>query len=378
VNLLEECGRAGDMRGRHRGAGSLAEAEMARLARHAGREALRQDVDARSRNVGLEHVADAGAARGEVRDNVGRVPGLIRDRVQGQLRSVAVRRVPVHQLDAVGVADEDRRNRDLGSARARGHIGEGVAGRGLVVDDHEAGARVLGIEHLQAEVAGAAADECGLAVECAGRESAAAFDVGWRDNFCRDIAIRPEERADRQRCTELRRTVGHAGQVRRHRLRCGDLEAPRGIGAGRRRRSDVDVVRGRMVARALAGAGVAVRHADEDARLDGVDQGRIEGVEFAAQAARPAAPGVVQNVGAVLHDIFQRLDAFGVVEGAVVRDAVVEHTVAQHIGLGSHAAERHRCGAEIAGLHFVARSGGRGVRAVFGAARAGPDVLITG
>ena len=91
-----------------------------------------------------------------------------------------------------------------------------------------------------------------------------------------------------------------------------------------------------------------------------------------------AAPGVVQHVGAIFDDIFQRLDAFDVVERAIVGDAVVEHPVAHHVGFGGHAAEGHGRGAGKGGLHLAARHRGGGVRTVRRAFDAGPGILVTG
>ncbi len=140
-------------------------------------------------------------------------------------------------------------------------------------------------------------------------------------------------------CAEGALPKGHALQVGRHRLRRGDVELARGIRAAGAAGGDIDVVRRRVIAGADAGAGIAVGHADEDAGVDGVDQRLIQGIELAADAAGAAAPGVVQHIGAVDDDVFQRLDALGVVEGAIVGDAVVEHPVAHDVGLGGHAAD---------------------------------------
>jgi len=95
-----------------------------------------------------------------------------------------------------------------------------------------------------------------------------------------------------------------------------------------------------VIRRAVAGAGVPGGHAYERSGARHVDQRCIQRIEFTAGAARAAAPGVVQDVGAVRHDVFQRRNALSGIEAAVVRNAVVEDPVAHQPGSGRDAADR--------------------------------------
>ena len=107
VRLADEDGGAGDVGGRHRGAGGLAVAEVLLFARSAGGVALGQDVDAGGGDVGEERQADAGAAAAEVADLVGRVAELEGHGVDHD-DGRRVGGVGVDDRLAGGVADEDR------------------------------------------------------------------------------------------------------------------------------------------------------------------------------------------------------------------------------------------------------------------------------
>ena len=81
MRLFDQGGGARHVGRRHGGARYLAVAQVARLAGGCFVVALGHDIDAGCGDVGLEYVADAGAATAEAGDAVGDVAGLEGDRV---------------------------------------------------------------------------------------------------------------------------------------------------------------------------------------------------------------------------------------------------------------------------------------------------------
>ena len=111
---------------------------------------------------------------------------------------------------ARAVADEDAGDRDLAADRARTHREQRVAARRGVVDDEHRRAGVLRVERLDAELAGAAQNQCGLAGECACREGVTAGSITRSHDIGRRVRVRAEDLSQRDRCAERGRLVREA------------------------------------------------------------------------------------------------------------------------------------------------------------------------
>ena len=193
------------------------------------------------------------------------------------------------------------------------HVHQIIAASSTIVNHGKISAALLGIEHLDAEFTRAALDEYSHAIQRVCREGIAAQSVTGIDRFSGDKSI-GENLADRKGGAKTGSCKGHILQRRIERFGGGDTELACRIGAAAVAGSHVDVFIRRVVAGAVTGAGIAVGHANENARIGNVDQGLVERVEFAAQTAGAAAPRIVEHFGAVHGDIFQCGDAFGGVE----------------------------------------------------------------
>src|SRR5690606_5693318 len=105
---------------------------------------------------------------------------------------------------------------------------------------------------------------------------------------------------------------------------------------------------------------------------------RVQRVELAAFRAGTAAPGVVDDVGAIHDDVIQRGQSFGGVEAGVAVDAVIEHFVAHDIGARGDAADRADRRTGKGRADYVAGRGGGRVHTVRRAARPWPRRVLFG
>ena len=271
--------------------------------------------------------------------------------------------------------DKDGGDGDIRAVIAAGHSDQALT---LVVVNHgELCTRLLSIAYLVGKIAGTSTDDRGFSGKGSSFPGFTTRNIVGIDTHRRPASV-GQGFGQRKGRTKVCDTKGYVPQCGYRGHRRNDSSSSGGEGAGCGAGSDVDIVIGGMVGCSQARSRIASGHGDEYPRLSSVDQRRVEGVKFAAQASRATSPRVVEHVGSIHDDIFQGGNALSRVERAVAGNAIVKDTIAHQPGGRGDTAHHRELEPQIAARDHIASSDTGGMTTMRGPSCARPGIRVAG